>query len=165
MKNIYNLMTEEGRKEAAKAITTAVASSAALVGVPAIAGVVGAASVIMDTFRGVPEDGRQQTELARKLIEAARPGDELEIEIAVGAVDGIMPLLGEYGEYKVTLPVDGKVKVTLKREDKDARKLQTMLDSMTPTERFIYDTMENRIKELENRVESLEDKIDDLETV
>ena len=71
--------------------------------------------------------------------------------------------LEEYGELVVSPTAEGKIKLSIKREDADAKRLQTMLKSMTATERFIYEVLEKRIGELESRVETLEAAVDELQ--
>lgn len=158
----YDLTTEEGRKEAMKKIASAGAVAGALVGQPIISAAAVLAGAILSSDKRA--DGQAQADLAKRIVEAAKPGDEIELELASGAIDSAKSTFEEYGELVVASAADGKVKVSIKREDADARRLLVMLNSMTSTERFIYDVHEKRIMELESRVETLEDAVDELQS-
>ena len=158
----YDLTTKEGRKEAMKKIASAGAVAGALVGQPIISAAAVLAGAILSS--GKRADGQAQADLAKRIVEAAKPGDEIELELASGAIDSAKSTFEEYGELVVSSAADGKVKVSIKREDADARRLQAMLNSMTSTERFIYDVLEKRIVELESRVETLENAVDELQS-
>ena len=162
MKVKYDLTTEEGRKEAMKKIASAGAVAGALVGQPIISAAAVLAGAILSSDKRA--DGQAQADLAKRIVEAAKPGDEIELELASGAIDSAKSTFEEYGELVVSSAADGKVKVSIKREDADARRLQAMLNSMTSTERFIYDVLEKRIGELESRVETLEGAVDDIQS-
>ena len=162
MKVKYDLTTEEGRKEAMKKIASAGAVAGALVGQPIISAAAVLAGAILSSDKRA--DGQAQADLAKRIVEAAKPGDEIELELASGAIDSAKSTFEEYGELVVSSAADGKVKVSIKREDADARRLQAMLNSMTSTERFIYDVLEKRIGELESRVETLEDAVDEIQS-
>ena len=162
MKVKYDLTTEEGRKEAMKKIASAGAVAGALVGQPIISAAAVLAGAILSSDKRA--DGQAQADLAKRIVEAAKPGDEIELELAPGAIDSAKSTFEEYGELVVSSSADGKVKVSIKREDADARRLQAMLNSMTSTERFIYDVLEKRIGELESRVETLEDAVDEIQS-
>lgn len=162
MKVKYDLTTEEGRKEAMKKIASAGAVAGALVGQPIISAAAVLAGAILSSDKRA--DGQAQADLAKRIVEAAKPGDEIELELASGAIDSAKSTFEEYGELVVSSAADGKVKVSIKREDEDARRLQAMLNSMTSTERFIYDVLEKRIGELESRVETLEDAVDEIQS-
>lgn len=158
----YDLTTEEGRKEAMKKIASAGAVAGALVGQPIISAAAVLAGAILSSDKRA--DGQAQADLAKRIVEAAKPGDEIELELASGAIDSAKSTFEEYGELVVASAADGKVKVSIKREDADARRLLVMLNSMTSTERFIYDVLEKRIVELESRVETLENAADELQS-
>ena len=158
----YDLTTEEGRKEAMKKIAAAGAVAGALVGQPIISAAAVLAGAILSSDKRA--DGQAQADLAKRIVEAAKPGDEIELELASGAIDSAKSTFEEYGELVVSSAADGKVKVSIKREDADARRLQAMLNSMTSTERFIYDVLEKRIGELESRVETLEGAVDEIQS-
>ena len=158
----YDLTSEEGRKDAMKKIATASAVAGALVGNPIASAAVALAEAVLSTDRKT--DGQAQVDLAKRIVEAATPGDEIELELATGTGDIVKSMLGEYGELAVSPAAEDKIKVAIKREDTEEKKLQAMLNSMTATERFIYDVLEKRIGELENRVETLENAVDELQT-
>lgn len=161
MKVKYDLTAEEGRNDAMKKITTAAAVAGALVGNPIASAAVALAGAVLSTDR--KNDGQAQADLAKRIVEAAKPGDEIELELASGAIDSVKSTLEEYGELVVSPTAEGKIKLSIKREDADAKRLQTMLKSMTATERFIYDVLEKRIGGLESRVETLEAAVDELQ--
>ena len=157
----YDLTTEPGRKEVEKKIVTAGAVAGALVGQPIISAAAVLAGAILSSDKKTDEQA--QVDLAKRIVKSAKPGDEIELELASGAIDSVKSTLEEYGELVVLPTADGKVKVAIKREDVDAKRLQAMLNSMTSTERFIYDVLEKRISELEGRVETLENAVDELQ--
>ena len=158
----YDLTTEEGRKDAMKKIASAGAVAGALVGQPIISAAAVLAGAILSSDRKT--DGQAQVDLAKRIVESAKPGDEIELELATGTGDIVKSMLGEYGELAVSPAAEDKIKVAIKREDTEEKKLQAMLNSMTSTERFIYDVLEKRIGELESRVETLEDAVDELQS-
>ena len=158
----YDLTTEEGRKEAMKKIAAAGAVAGALVGQPIASAAAVLAGAILSSDRKI--DGQAQADLAKRIVKSARPGDEVELELASGVIDTVKSTLEEYGELVVSPAGDGKIKVSIKREDADAKRLQAMLNSMTSTERFIYDLLEKRIGELESRIETLEATVDELQS-
>ncbi len=158
----YDLTTEEGRKEAMKKIATAGAVVGALVGQPIISAAAVLAGAILSSDKKT--DGQAQADLAKRIVESAKPGDEIELELASGAIDSVKSKLEEYGELVVSPTAEGKIKLSIKRDDADAKRLQAMLNSMTSTERFIYDLLEKRIMELESRVETLEDAVDEIKS-
>ena len=158
----YDLTTEEGRKEAMKKIASAGAVAGALVGQPIISAAAVLAGAILSSDRKT--DGQVQADLAKRIVKSTKPGDEIEIELATGVIDTLKSTFEEYGELVVSSAAEGKVKVSIKREDTEAKKLQAMLNSMTSTERFIYDVLEKRISELAGRVETLENAVDELQS-
>ena len=158
----YDLTTEEGRKDAMKKIAVGGAAAGALVGQPIISAAAVLAGALLSSDKKA--DGQKQADLAKRIVESARPGDEVELELASDVIDTVKSTLEEYGELVVSPAGDGKIKVSIKREDADAKRLQAMLNSMTSTERFIYDVLEKRIGELESRVETLEDAVDELQS-
>ena len=162
MKVKYDLTTEEGRKEAVKNITSAGAVVGALVGQPIISAAAVLAGTVLSSDKKA--DGQTQADLAKRIVESAKPGDEIELELATGTGDIVKSTLGEYGELVVSPAAEGKIKVTIKREDVEAKRLEAMLNSMTSTERFIYDLLEKRIGELESRIETLEATVDELQS-
>ena len=162
MKVKYDLTAEEGRNDAMKKIASAGAVAGALVGQPIIAAAAVLAGAIFPS--GKNADGQAQVELAKRIVKASKPCDEIELELAADTGDIVKSTLNEYGELVVSSAAEGKIKVSIKREDADAKRLQAMLNSMTSTERFIYDVLEKRIGELESRVETLEDAVDELQS-
>ena len=158
----YDLTSEEGRKDAMKKIATASAVAGALVGNPIASAAVALAEAVLSTDRKT--DGQAQVDLAKRIVESARPGDEIELVLAADTGDIVKSTLKEYGELVVSPAAEGKIRVSIKREDADAKRLQAMLNSMTSIERFIYDVLEKRIGELESRIDTLEDTIDELQS-
>ena len=79
----------------------------------------GIVSIVKKAFSpeaAVDSQYKAQTDMLMKVMASAKDGDELEIEIDDGVMNGIAAKLPEYGEVSLGARANGKCKFTLRRK-------------------------------------------------
>ena len=79
----------------------------------------GIVSIVKKLFSpevAVDSQYKAQTDMLTKVMASAKDGDELEIEIDDGVMNGIAAKLPEYGEVSLGARANGKCKFTLRRK-------------------------------------------------
>lgn len=78
--------------------------------------VVSTVKKICSPEEAVARQYKEQTEMVMKLMESARDGDELEIEVDDGVMNGIAAKLPEFGDITIGARANGKCRFTLRRK-------------------------------------------------
>lgn len=82
----------------------------------ALDGIVSVFKKVFSPEVAVDSQYKAQTDMLMKVMASAKDGDELEIEIDDGVMNGIAAKLPEYGEVSLGARANGKCKFTLRRK-------------------------------------------------
>lgn len=109
MKKSFNLTTKMGIR-----IAQSVIDCNSMWGI--LPDVVSTVKKIFSPEDAVARQYKEQTDMVMRLMESARDGDELEIEVDDGVMNGISAKLPEFGDITVGTRANGKCRFTLRRK-------------------------------------------------
>ena len=114
MQKTYDLTTKVGMKLAETAVRSFVPAWMQLAG----AGISLLKDKVFSPEKAVESQVKAQTDMLMKVMEAAKDGDEIEVEVDDGVMNGVSAKLPEYGEVSIGARANGKCKFKIRRKCK-----------------------------------------------